>query len=399
MEPAIALFDLDSVLVYPGGYQTAFFQTIRYLLQAIDIEYLLPGEEIFDLFEAHSVTSEWDKIPITLAIILEAVYQNNPQLAVPLNFNEAIQEIKAAHLNQVSIDFSGVITTIAHAFNQADIPSLGLLYAIENHHLPAPFSQWKSAHLLRDLLQTTRDVHRSYPNRLFQNFVLGSKRFQEVYHLPIEVDSESLMLLNDRVLISPDARDCLSQLYKKDVLRIAALTFRPSLPPREVLVLEKGYSPEAEMALSRLQLNSIPLIGYGRISYLAQQIHTTPDTLIKPSPVQALAGIAAAWLRNEWQALTWAYEIYRHPSHENSKFMPTSFQCHVFEDSTLGIISSRSAVEILEKCGYHIDMHTWGISSNHRKTRSLEAAGVSVFPDVNVAISKLKDYFPDEDLQ
>ncbi len=395
MEPAIALFDLDSVLVYPGGYQTAFFQTLRHILNNINLEYLLPGEEIFDLYEANSVTSEWDMIPITLAIILETVYQCNSQIKAPSKLEVALQEIHTTQLNHIQIDFSSVITTIAQTFKQAETPSLGLLYAIENQQCTAPFSIWKTAALLRDLLQTTRDIRRSYPNRLFQNFVLGSQRFQEVYHLPLEIESESLMLQNDRVLISPEANDSILNYYRKDILRIAALTFRPSLPPREVQVDKNGYSPEAEMALTRLNLNFIPLIGYGRISYLAQHVHTTPDRLIKPSPIQALAGIAAAWTRNEWQALTWAYSIYQNQTHEKLKILPSRFQLHVFEDSTLGILSSRTAVEILKKCGYNIEINAWGISSNHRKTNSLSEAGINVFPDINVAITRLHNFLPD----
>ncbi|NMC11813.1 MAG: hypothetical protein GYA34_02905 [Chloroflexi bacterium] len=394
MEPAIALFDLDSVLVYPGGYQTAFFQTIRHILKEINLEYLLPGEEIFDLFEANAVTSEWDKIPITLTIILEAIFQEHPCLVGSENFQAALQLIKATRLRHINIDFPAAISAISHSFRQTNIPSLGLLQSIRNEQFGELFKHWKTSALLSDLLQTTRDINQSFPNRLFQNFVLGSQLFQKVYHLPMEVESDSLMLQNDRVLISPEAADRLSNYYKNGQLWIAALTFRPSLPPREVQLTENGYPPEAEMALKRLKFHTIPLIGYGRIYYLAQHVHTTADTLIKPSPIQALAGIAAAWLCNEWKALTWAYEIYHHPSYEKRKLLPTHFQLHVFEDSTLGILSSRSAVEILEKRGYHIDLHTWGISSTQRKTYALEAAGVPVFSDVNEAVSKLQDFLP-----
>lgn len=395
MEPAIALFDLDSVLVYPGGYQTAFYKTIWHILHYTNLEYLLPDNQLYNLFEANAVTSEWDKIPITLAIIFEAVYQSNSQLPIPSTFADALRQIQSSQLNRVHIDFPQVIAAIIHSFKQAETPSLGLYRAIESQQFTAPYSTWISSPFLPDLLQTTRDIHHSYPIRLLQNYVLGSQRFQEVYHLPPEVESESLMLKNDQILISPESLNCLLDYYKNDIIKIAALTFRPSLPPREIQSTENGYSPEAEMALTRLQLNFIPLIGYGRISYLAQYVHTTPDTLIKPSPVQALAGIAAAWTRDEWQALTWAYEIYHKPSQDNRKLLPPHFQLHVFEDSTLGIISSRSAVQILEKIGYRIEMHAWGISSNSEKANSLEAAGVTVFPDVNQAISKLKNFFPE----
>lgn len=394
MEPAIALFDLDSVLVYPGGYQTAFYQTIRYILQDVDLEYLLPDNELYNLYEANAVTSEWDKIPITLAIIFEAVYQCNPQLTVPSTFTDALHQIQSSSLKPVKIDFSQVVAVIIDTFKQAETPSLGLLRAIKSQQLPSPYDRWITTPFLPDLLQTTRDIHHSYPIRILQNYVLGSQRFQEVYHLPEEVESESLMLKNDRILISPGSLQCILDYQNNDIIKVAALTFRPSLPPREIQSDINGYSPEAEIALNRLQLNFIPLIGYGRIAYLAKHVNATPDKLIKPSPVQALAGIAAAWMDNEWQALTWAYEIYRNPSQEIHKLLPPHFQLHIFEDSTLGIISSRSAVQLLEKIGYRIDMHAWGISSTPEKTKSLEAAGVPVFPDVNLAISKLKNLFP-----
>jgi len=390
LEPAIALFDLDSVLVYPGGYQTAFYQTIHHILKHIDLEYLLPNDELYNLFEADSVTSEWDKIPITLAIILEAVFQSNPQLTVPTSLDDALQEIRGAQLNQILIDFPTVLSAIKQSFNLAETPSLGMLRAIEESQLAAPFLNWKTTPFLNDLLKNNRDIHLSYPNRLFQNYVLGSQCFQEVYHLPPEIENESLMLNNDRVLVSSEALNCILDYCNHGLLKIAALTFRPSLPPKEIQVTDKGYSPEAEMALNRLQLISIPLIGYGRITYLAQHVHTTPDKLIKPSPVQALAGIAAAWTGNEWQALTWAWDVYHKATPEIEKLLPSHFQLHVFEDSTLGIFSSRTAVKVLEKIGYQIEMHTWGISSTPEKANSLKAIGVSIFPDINQAIDKFK---------
>jgi hypothetical protein len=84
---------------------------------------------------------------------------------------------------------------------------------------------------------------------------------------------------------------------------LAAFTARPSAPPREIESPPLGYAPEAEIALDLVALPDIPLISFGRLQYLGEQRGYDPEVLVKPSPVQALAGISAALTGDEWSAL------------------------------------------------------------------------------------------------
>ena len=65
----IHLFDMDSVLLHPGGYRAALIATITHFASALGLEDVAPTFEEIEAFESVGITSEWDMAPICVAAI------------------------------------------------------------------------------------------------------------------------------------------------------------------------------------------------------------------------------------------------------------------------------------------------------------------------------------------
>jgi hypothetical protein len=178
----------------------------------------------------------------------------------------------------------------------------------------------------------------------------------------------------------------------------AIYTARPSLPPADADISALGYSPEAELARSALGLEALPLIGLGRMHWLAQEMDTETARLVKPSPVQALAAIGAAWSGHEARALKAAFALYRAGNlkpplaHLVSEDVP--IRVSVFEDTVTGLRAVQQAVEILREAGLASALYQpYGIApQGSAKAKAMEAlqnlSGLSipVYDSVNTAI-------------
>ena len=400
----IVLLDLDGTLVYPGGYRAAYAATLKELLTRMNMVHLDPGNEVQEYFESLSVNSEWDMLPITLAILLEAVYQSLPQVCVSRTLDEAIKELRNLDTQDININYQDRIRKLEPYFQRAETPSLGVLNSAQKTVGDEIFPRLSSTHLLEDLLLHTRDINRSPIIRIFQNYVLGDKLFFQTYGVSPQFRVDSYLEKHDRVLISRKVCQLLSDLNHQKKAHLSILTFRPSKPPKEVEYPPYGFPAEAEIAVSLLGMSSIPLIGYGRLEYLANHYNTTTDRLIKPSPVQALAAIGAAWTGQEWQSLVWAYQIFCESTSPKSfdkdsdvlRFLqpslPNQFHLHVFEDTPIGITSTMEAAGILELYGLNIKIDAWGITQNTSKRDSLISNGAKVYPTFDEALQDFLFY-------
>ena len=228
-----------------------------------------------------------------------------------------------------------------------------------------------------NILSQSRNVNFSQTMRLFQHYSLGSPVFSETYKLPAEVETESFLLTHDRSNIN----DAIRAKLRQPNIYLAALTARPSAPPREVNDSHLGYAPEAELALKLVELADIPLIGFGKLEYLASQCGLDAGILIKPSPVHALAAIAAALTGDEWSGLQAAGDW-----HKTNKLqgvfadLPRKFELFVVEDTLGGIRSTQAAGEILRRAGFDVNVHALGLTSGSAsKIEAFTQAGVRYF--------------------
>lgn len=363
-----ALFDIDGVLLYPGGYRAATQATLRTFLDRWGLAEVNVPEHALELFESMGVTSECDMIPLCLAVALEARF--------------------AGHLTgSISPDFDSAIRGMRLLLRPGRAAADCVLEAAKNGGGKI-FPHLRGQAILIDLLAGTRDVQTSATTRLLQNFVLGSRRFEQTTGLSAEVEIESYLEQYDRVALGAEPRARLEAARRRGILHTALFTARASLPPDGQMRL--GYFPEAEIARERLGLRDWPLMGYGGLQHLEECSGVSAESLLKPAPLQALAALGAAWTGEPLRALAWAGSLTDLPGcgalASRPIILPVSGEVHVFEDSQVGLRAARAAGDILRSHGSHLELHFWGVARNPDKQRALREQGARVFEDVNAAL-------------
>jgi len=344
----VVLLDIDGVLVHHGGYRAALHATLNHFVSLMGLSHFdFTEEELADL-EKRGIFSEWDMVPILLGALWNDILSRPPKLDLPSDLSSAAVEIgrningyRPGKLFVPEFDLIPGRYPAESAFRSGCFPSIPV-------------------NLQSSLLHDSRNVGYSQTTRLFQHYSLGSRVFSDTYNLPAELETESLLLTHDRSYLNDSIR---AKLCQPDIY-LAALTARPSAAPREIKDANPSYPPEAEIALKLVGLPDIPLIGFGKLQYLAFQRGLDASALIKPSPVHALAAIAAALTGNEWIALQSACDWHQ-TGKLNGVFanLPQSFELLVVEDTLGGIRSVQSAGEILRDSGFNVVVRTFGLTS------------------------------------
>jgi hypothetical protein len=354
----IILLDIDGVLVQPGGYRAALRATVRHFLGAeFDVD-----ENILANLEKRGISSEWDMAPLIIASYWNSFLLQHPMPNLPDDVFMAAKKIMASRPTlpiQISIPEFDMIA--------GQYPAEAAFHAGCFAFIPIE--------LRSKVLTQTRDIHASATMKTFQHFTLGSKAFSKTYTLPAEFETESFLLKHDRSNMDERIRAQLRQYH------LAAFTARPSAPPAEVTGTSVGYAPEAELALELVKLQDIPLIAFGKLEYLASQHRLDPATLVKPSPVQALAAILAAWTREEWTSLQAAHHWYKTGEiNEAFKQLPGKFDLMVVEDTMGGIRSVQAAGKILQAAGFDVTIQAVGLTSGSgAKASAFEGANIPYF--------------------
>ena len=357
----IILLDIDGVLIHPGGYRAALRATVNHFIEP----YFEIDENTLTEMERRGISSEWDMAPLLLASYFNSILLQQPMHSLPDDVSVAAREIQRQRK--------------ADAPTHLSIPEFDLVtgqYPAETAFHAGCFSSIPYE-LRKNILTQTRSVHASHTMRIFQHFTLGNENFTKTYNLPAEFETESFLLTHDASNIDDEIR---ARLRKPDH-RLAAFTARPSAPPCEVTGSTVGYAPEAELALELVKLQDIPLIAFGKLEYLASQHSLDPATLVKPSPVQALAATLAAWTGEEWASLQTANH-WRETGELNGAFgqLPGSFELVVVEDTMGGIRSTLKAGEILQQAGMDATIRPFGLTSgNSAKAAAFQQAGIPFF--------------------
>jgi hypothetical protein len=241
--------------------------------------------------------------------------------------------------------------------------------------------------LFDTLLGHTYDFYRAPVTRHFQHLVIGSQGVRQTYGVDPDFESAAYLQKYDRPLIATDVRARLQESVARGEVRVALYTARPSLPPVDADVAADGYSPEAEMARSLAQMDRYPLIGLGRIRWLAEISGERAERLVKPSPVQALAAIGAAWSGQETAALQAALALHRAGDLLPPLANVEPSTVHVFEDSPGGIDAVRYAVDALQAVGLDVVWRPHGITpTDGPKATAMAVRSVPIHRSVDKAI-------------
>jgi hypothetical protein len=383
----VFLFDIDGVLVEARGYRTAVQATVRHFTARFKTDHdHIPGEDAIALFESQGITSEWDMVPLSLAIQLDTLLSADPALQLPSDLAGLCGFEPVSFPPQ--IDYRAPIVKLGGQIRLGEHPAATAYRLCIDNNNGALFPFLKRQALLGELFADTRDVFKSTTTRIFQHYTLGSQNFSRTYRLPVEIETPSLLKRDDRPLLEESLRNELLSRSGKNGFHMAAYTLRPSLPPRGLTIPTTGYAPEAEIALEKVGLSPLPLIGYGRILYLAGQTGAAVEEYSKPSPVHALAAIFAALTGEENSSLILARKLYLGEAAPEISYLKNQegIQVHVFEDSPGGIQAVRKAGEILSAYDLPVQVKAWGVATHPEKTKALERIAVPVFPTVSAAI-------------
>lgn len=361
------LLDVDGVLVHPAGYKAALRVTIDHMAAQMGHPAITLSDDEIAVFEACGITNEWDSGAICTSLLMLAALEQQPALR-RATLTETLAAIADAGLAMPRPDFVAAARRLAQHNHDGQVPSA----------------------LLQDVY--TLDTPTT---RVFQTLTLGSARFADAYHQPAPFESGSYLAQHDIPLLDPGSHDRLLAWLRTDEHGAVIFTARPSLPPADLPGrAPEGYPPEGELAAELVGLEGvIPLIGQGRVGWLAAQHGRTAPEYIKPAPVQALAAIGAAASGTETAALNAAAALFEHGELSDPLVALAGQRVNVivFEDSTGGIRATRRAVEILQRAGVEAHFQAVGISPHADKRAALAQETSHIVDDVNQGLALVLD--------
>jgi len=338
----IYLFDMDAVLLYPGGYRAALMATVNYFSREMGLGDCAPTMHEIEVFESVGITSEWDSAPICIATLM---------------------------LNGKRVDYAELVRRVSAETRSGEVPAEAAYRVVISPSPPSPLPQGEGGLLLEDILLRSRDINRSRVLQVFQQFTLGD-HYEATYGLKRTFEDG-----HGSLLLKHDCKAIMSSVPE----RSAIYTARPSKPPRDV-PMQIGYAPEAELGAELVGLGHLPLIGFGRLQWLAERVGGHGEHFIKPSPVHALAAIGAAFGFAESESLLMAEALARGESNTRLKEL-RGVRVTVFEDSATSIQGVRQAVNLIG--GQCVGI---GISSGGPKLEKLVKISDRVYPNIDEAL-------------
>ena len=392
----LLLFDIDSVLVDPRGYLRALQDGVAHFTERIGVGSHPPTENEVRTCEAMGLTSEWDSGATCVAALLVERMRAEPDLQLPDTWPEAIEAL-AAHPHPLPHpDYAALAQRVGALIDEdtttAEAARRTLGEMAREANLPAVTSAALEA-LVATLLEHTHDFYQAPFTRHFQHLAVGSDAIDATYGVAPDFESPAYLLSYDVPLLSPESLAHVNELAA-DGAGVALYTARPSLPPADITVSPRGYSPEAEMARELVGMERYPLIGLGSVRWLAGRTGGLVDQFVKPSPVQALAAIAAAAGAAECGRESVALQAGYSLAVEGTLLPPLSdlaaTTVHVFEDTVGGIGAVERAVELLQEAGCAVECCAYGIvASPGAKGVRMAEHGVRQFKTVNEALDCL----------
>lgn len=386
------LFDVDSVLVDAAGYLVALQDTVAHFTGRMGLGEQRLTEEEVRTFEAYAIGSEWDSAPACVAALLVERLRRTPDLALPSSWPEALAFLGAHPCPLPPYDFRALAVRIGTqlAGRTGSARAARAVLWQDAQAIPGlnPATAGALQSLLDALLGHTHDFHSAPVTRHFQHLAIGSQAVARTYGIEPDFESRPYLTLYDHALLEPVSREHLVRATASGRARAALCTARPSLPPQGVDGGGLGYSPEAELARTLVGLEDYPLIGLGHLQWLAQQVDQQVVDFVKPSPIQGLAAIGAAWSGDERAALEAALALHQTGELRAPLDAMGTVAVHVFEDAVRGLDAVERGIGELEAAHLTITYHPYGIvEPQGAKQEAMASRGISCYPSVNEALA------------
>ena len=371
----ILLFDMDGVLLRSLGYHIALQHMVKKVGHALGYQDAALTDEHIAGFESHGMTCEWHSGALTIAYLFMKAKMQQPTLRFPIALQPA-----PVSMFQDGLDISPLLDTLA-LFPSDQQPQLQRAVAV----IAAVAAQ---AGLPPDeyavMVAECENPSLSLTFRTFQEMVLGSENYQRTYHLPPVLDCPSYLNLYDQVLISDINRERLLRWQGTSGQYAAIVTNRPSSQ-----IPGTPSTPEAELGAKLVGLEKLPLLAFGEIMWLSQQMGEESSGINKPSPIHTLAAMQAALGASLPESMMSAYRLLNEPHDVEEWEQLTNGEIYIFEDTIAGVISLEKARTALAEVGIKINIHKIGITENRTKKAALKKHGAEVFQDINQALGEI----------
>lgn len=386
------LFDIDGVLVDAQGYLRALQDSVAHFSQAMGISGdQAPTEKEVRTFEAVGMTSEWDSLPACLAAVLLGRLQQEPDFPLPDVWPAALDALGVRPREIPRPDYSALAQEIGARIRSTGEVAARAAHGVLSARAASLPAKWHGAleRLLSTLLDHTHDFARAPLTQHFQHRVIGSAGVARTYGITAQFECAPYLQTHDSTNLTAGTRAALFRAQERDEMRAVLYTARPSLPPQDSGSATRGYSPEAELARELVGLEPWPLIGFGHMQWLGERVGVAAENMVKPSAVQALAAIGAAWLGRETVALQSAWTLFNEQRLEPPLADLPDITLHVFEDSSGGMHAVTQASALLHQAGKSNTLVRYGITpASGAKEKAMRALGVSTYRSVNSAVKR-----------
>ncbi|MFV1859212.1 MAG: hypothetical protein ACC647_07665 [Anaerolineales bacterium] len=370
----ILLFDLDGVLIEPRAYYLALQETVALIGRALGYREVALSQEDIQVFESVGVSSEWDSAAICAALLLRRAWTVSPGYQLPTQL--PLTEPSPHELAVPS--FREFFESMGRVAQESTQP---LLVAERQLLSDGRLLTAAQASELRNGLRNARRAEHSVTHRLFQEFVLGSDLYSQIYGLPPHLNITGYLMTHDRALLSENARQELLRWLMQPGHHAAVFTKRPSGGPQD-----STRVPEAELGLKAIELEQLPVVGTGGTAWLSASRGEEVDAFMKPSAVHALAALRLAIGSPLETALQAAASLELDGRVDSGWRGLASATIHVFEDSAEGLLSARAAQRALQGAGVEVEVALFGISDSAPKRQALESISDELFPSLEHAL-------------
>jgi len=382
------LFDLDGVLIHPGGYREALRKTVAHFSREMGNPDRPLDESVIEAFEAQGITCEWDIAGICAAADAFTIWQANPNLHLPSDFPRAMHVLQKDSLERPEPEYAEWARRVGGLGSEAPSTSAAKIFRQEAGHAESDIDRAREFDSVLDaLLGHPREFARSPVMQYFQQFTLGSRAYSEFYHAESTVETPSLLAELDRPAISVSGREKILVLHRKKRIHAAIITARPCRP-HETVDDPTEYPSEAEIAIKTAGLEELPLVGAGHMLWLAKRHGQMPDAYLKPNPTHSLAAFALALGAGEGDGLEAARSLV-----EDGKLLPPLDSLRergadvlVFEDSPTGVLATQSAADLLKRRDVNARLSFFGVAAGGEKRAALRALGAEVFTTTDGAL-------------
>ena len=329
----LLVFDMDGVLLEPLGYHRALRETVRLAGEACGFSDVCLSAEQIARFEALGISSEWHSSALCMAwMALQKKF--SPDTQTP-----DWERLVAAFQCQPQTD--SPIQRGAAALAQ-----VGQEQGVCAEHAVA-------------LIRECESIQNSPTFNWFQELVLGSAVFAQVYGKVGQLNAVSYLQKYDRKLLTPDWAQRVLEWARRPGCGAAIMTSRPSAG----LGGPQGFAqePDGQLGAELVGLGELPLIGNGEMRWLADQLRVTVAEVKKPAAAHALAALLAAGgisVPQSMAVLAGGLDVL---GREDFAYLDGS-TVTVVEDTISGMLAVRAAGDILEKLGLRIDVQNVGVA-------------------------------------